>query len=98
MNSVYDSTSNTSTVTLNEPLRSLAMGYSQFVYVFFPGQHIAQGNNSHAEGICTIANGEGQHTEGKFNIADTTSLHITGNGTADNARSNAYTLDASGNA
>lgn len=56
------------------------------------------GKYAHAEGIYTIANGEGQHTEGKFNIADVTSLHIIGNGTAENARSNAHTLDASGNA
>lgn len=56
------------------------------------------GNASHAEGIGTITKQNYQHTEGKYNIADDTSLHIIGNGTSNNARSNAHTLDALGNA
>lgn len=61
---------------------------------------LALGDNSHAEGVATFANGDSSHVQGKFNIADYGNLyaHIVGNGTADNARSNAHTLDWSGNA
>lgn len=58
----------------------------------------AQGWSSHAEGRGTIANQESQHVQGNYNISDVTSLDIVGNGTSDEDRSNAYTLDASGNA
>ena len=74
----------------------------------------ASGNDSHAEGYITTASGEASHAEGyytkassmhqhvhgKYNIEDTsdTYAHIVGNGTDDNTRSNAHTLDWSGNA
>lgn len=58
----------------------------------------ASGDCSHAEGLYTIASGENQHVQGKYNISDTTSAHIVGNGTERNIRSNAHTLDWSGNA
>lgn len=57
----------------------------------------AVGDYSHAEGSNTIANGIYQHVQGKYNIADTTSLDIIGNGTDNDNRSNAYTLDTNGN-
>jgi len=59
----------------------------------------ASGEDSHAEGYETIAAGSYQHVEGKYNISDNsdTYAHIVGNGTASDARSNAYTLDWSGN-
>lgn len=64
----------------------------------------ATGSNSHAEGYRTWAYGLSQHVQGEWNIADIaggTSLrskyaHIVGNGTADDARSNAHTLDWAG--
>lgn len=56
----------------------------------------ANGDASHAEGKGTIATGT-QHVEGLYNIALSGYLHIAGNGTADDARSNAYTLDTDGN-
>ena len=61
---------------------------------------IASGENSHAEGEGTKASSDNQHVQGKFNIEDSsgTYAHIVGNGTADTARSNAHTLDWSGNA
>ena len=59
---------------------------------------IASGISSHAEGYDTKAQGNNQHVQGKYNISDTTSAHIVGNGTKYNARSNAHTLDWSGNA
>lgn len=64
------------------------------------GQHtIASGDSSHAEGYYTIAQGPNQHVQGKYNIANTSSYaHIVGNGTGPNARSNAHTIDWSGNA
>lgn len=58
----------------------------------------ASGDYSHAEGIGTIAQGASQHVQGKNNIADITSAHIVGNGGSYSNKSNAHTLDWSGNA
>ncbi len=60
----------------------------------------ASGYCSHAEGFDTKASSDNQHVQGKFNIEDSsgTYAHIVGNGTSDTARSNAHTLDWSGNA
>ena len=74
----------------------------------------AIGNGSHAEGVSTTANSkyshaegwatksssECQHVQGKWNIEDTanTYAHIVGNGASNTKRSNAHTLDWSGNA
>ena len=60
----------------------------------------ASGNTSHAEGSHTIAASASQHIQGKWNIEDAadTYAHIVGNGEANYARSNAYTLDWDGNA
>ena len=61
----------------------------------------ASGNHSHTEGYYTKATHKSQHVEGEYNIADTstakadargTYVHIVGNGTADDKRSNALTL------
>lgn len=57
---------------------------------------IANGNNSHACGQGTIAQGINQVVIGAYNVADTTNLFIIGNG-QENARSNALTIDQSGN-
>ena len=59
----------------------------------------AIGYCSHAEGQHTIASGSSQHVQGKYNIEDINNIYadIVGNGRADNTRSNAYTLDWSGN-
>lgn len=70
-------------------------------------QTIAEGESSLAEGRQTIATRRSQHVQGEFNIADPEGTanytrgkyaHIVGNGTADDKRSNAHTLDWSGNA
>lgn len=67
----------------------------------------AEGSNTsaisecaHAEGYHTDALSKNQHVQGKYNISDTTATyaHIVGNGSSDTARSNAHTLDWSGNA
>jgi hypothetical protein len=66
----------------------------------------ARGNLSHVEGNYTFANSRLQHVQGEYNILDTEGTattrgkyaHIVGNGTSDRARSNAHTLDWSGNA
>lgn len=69
----------------------------------------AKGWCSHSEGAYTIAEGGSQHVEGQYNIKDDEDyqdvginrrkyVHIVGNGTADDARSNAHTLDWEGNA
>lgn len=54
---------------------------------------------SHTEGWGVIAGSSYQHVQGKWNIRDDNNTYadIVGNGTADEARSNAYTLDWSGN-
>lgn len=70
------------------------------------GGTTASGMDSHAEGNGTIANHKSQHVFGEFNIADPSNaesynrgsyIEIVGKGTADNARSNARTLDWNGN-
>ena len=65
----------------------------------------ANGACSHAEGRYTVASGISQHVEGVANIEDTENkyIHIAGNGSWEQGvqnptRSNAYTLDWSGNA
>ena len=74
---------------------------------------IASGNESHAEGdntqaigdashsqnLGTLAHGEAQTAIGKYNInnIDDDLAFIIGNGTANNARSNAFTVDWDGN-
>lgn len=58
----------------------------------------ASGEKSHAEGFLTEASGENQHVQGKYNIADTTNAHIVGNGSSNSNKSNAHTIDWSGNA
>ena len=60
----------------------------------------ASGYCSHAEGFDTKASSDYQHVQGKYNIEDSAGnyANIVGNGTADTARSNAHTLDWSGNA
>lgn len=66
----------------------------------------ASGWSSHAEGESTVANHRNQHVFGRFNVADPSSensetignyAEIVGNGTANDSRSNARTLDWSGN-
>lgn len=61
---------------------------------------LAAGNVSHAEGLNTYAHSANQHVQGKYNEADTSEkyAHIVGNGTSNSDRSNAHTLDWSGNA
>lgn len=66
---------------------------------------VASGNYSHAQGNGTIANHLGQTALGAFNLEDGTAdagsrgtyIEIVGKGTSNNARSNARTLDWSGN-
>lgn len=57
---------------------------------------VASGEGSHAEGYGTISQSNYSHVEGKFNISGDY-LHVAGNGTDGDNRSNAYTLDWQGN-
>lgn len=61
---------------------------------------IASGTGSHAEGYGTKASSGFQHVQGRRNIEDSYNnyAHIVGNGNDDSVRSNAHTLDWSGNA
>lgn len=66
---------------------------------------VAEGHYSHAGGNYTIANAKSQMVIGEYNEADTTTnvglrgsyAFIIGNGTAEDARSNALTVDWNGN-
>ena len=60
----------------------------------------ASGNFSHAAGYYTIAAGAKSFAQGQYNVknTDNTLAHIVGNGTSETERSNAHTLDWSGNA
>ena len=58
----------------------------------------AIGDRSSTEGLGTIATGADQHVQGRYNIVEEKYAHIVGNGTSDEMRSNAYTLDWEGNA
>lgn len=59
----------------------------------------ATGNYSHAQNFGTEAAGTNQTALGRYNVVDNANTYvvIVGNGTADNARSNALTVDWSGN-
>lgn len=57
---------------------------------------VASGYGSHAEGNHTIASYDYQHVQGKYN-AEGNYAHIVGNGTSEDKRSNAHTLDWEGN-
>ena len=64
----------------------------------------ANADHTHAEGEGTYANIKGEHVQGKYNkYLDENNnplnyAHVVGNGSSDTARSNAHTLDWSGNA
>ena len=60
---------------------------------------VASGNYSHASGWNTVAAGYSQTVIGEYNIVDNSGYYvfIIGNGNGDNARSNAFTVDWSGN-
>lgn len=57
----------------------------------------SSGIASHSEGWGTVAAGQAQTAMGKYNIRDTKNYLIIGKGTGDSARSNALTVDKSGN-
>lgn len=58
---------------------------------------IASPKGAHIEGVGNISVGDYQHVQGKYNVADSTKAFIIGNGTDTDARSNALTVDWSGN-
>lgn len=60
---------------------------------------VASGGNSHAQNYRTIAASNNQTALGKYNVEDANDVYavIVGNGTSDSSRSNALTVDWSGN-
>lgn len=87
-----------------EGFGSVASGYGSHAEGF---DSVASGRASHVEGYVTIASGQATHVIGQYNVdlnAGTaandkgTYVEMIGNGTADNARSNAYALDWTGTA
>ena len=91
----FDTTNNT--ITLNNTLSDTALDNAT-VKVYVSG--VASGAYSHSEGKNIIAQFEAQHVQGRNNVVDSYNryAHIVGNGQSSNARSNAHTLDWSGNA
>ena len=62
---------------------------------------IADGSNSHAEGYMTVAINNEEHAIGKYNVSRLgpegfSTLFTVGNGTADNARHNAFEIRGNG--
>lgn len=81
----------------SEGIQTKATGFASHAEGMFAQAH---GYFSHAEGYQTTASSDHQHVQGKYNVEDSnnTYAHIIGNGTVDSDRSNAHTLDWSGNA
>ena len=94
----YSHAEGTSTVALNNASHAEGYGTVADATSHAEGRDTkAMGLYSHSQNHGTIANGDRQTALGKYNIADTTNAVIIGNGTADNARSNALTVDWNGN-
>lgn len=58
----------------------------------------ANHNDSHAEGNHTVTGCNNQHVQGKYNVGKSDTAFEIGNGTSDNARSNALEVDWDGDA
>ena len=61
---------------------------------------LAMANYSHVEGQGTRADAQHSHVQGRYNVLDTNKefLHIVGNGSAEELRSNAHTIKENGEA
>lgn len=57
---------------------------------------VASGDYSHSEGEGTIAGGFAMHVGGKYNATSSNALFVIGNGTAKNARSDAFIISENG--
>lgn len=56
----------------------------------------ASGHNSHAEGLGTIASKNAESASGKYNLSNSDTLFSIGDGTADDARHNAFEITTTG--
>ena len=74
-------------------------------YSHAEGSGLASGSYSHAEGLSTMANNQSEHASGQFNISNSATtefgnsgntLFSVGNGTADDARHNAFEIRQNG--
>jgi hypothetical protein len=93
-------------ITFDKTLAAVSLN-NKSVNFYLAG--ITRGNYAHIEGNKTIATGRSQHVQGEYNIIDESYVeddtnarsryaHIVGNGLSHTERSNAHTLDWSGNA
>ena len=57
---------------------------------------VASGDYSHAEGENTIANNKAEHASGSYNVSNEDTLFSIGDGTAENARRNAFEITKTG--
>jgi len=77
----------------------ITIGEGKDAEIFNNDSNHAEGWNAHSEGQGSLASGDNQHVFGMYNEEDRNSVYveIVGNGSSDNARSNARTLDWEGN-
>lgn len=88
-----DCTSNSAEYAFVEGSKNSATGY----YSHAEGNSTsADGNASHTEGIGTIISTKGGHAGGLYNKTSSDALFVIGNGSADNARSDAFIVDITG--
>ena len=96
------STSATSVASHSEGSNTIASGYASHA----EGNYTeAIGNQSHTEGLFTIANNQSEHASGQYNVSSSGSstfgnsgntLFSVGNGTAKDARHNAFEIRQNG--
>ena len=95
-----------STITLNRTISEDVALNNVYVYIYLSTMTL--GTAAHVEGWGNIATGKAQHVQGEYNIVDpeydvnnndkrAKYAHIVGNGSDEDNRSNAHTLDWSGN-
>lgn len=89
----------TAVYNMDAPSYRFGRGEATGDYAFSEGSGVASGNHSHAQNKGTIAASSNQTSLGRYNIADGTGQYavILGNGSADDHRSNALTVDWQGN-
>ncbi len=86
-----------SAVVFNNKIHILGSNVNATKHYSLDGAYIETSDGSHAEGIGTVATGDAKHVQGKYNVNKYNTLFEIGNGTADNARSNALEVYEDGN-
>ena len=91
VNASYSHAEGFQTSAVGQASHSEGQGTIAVNYAHAEGQFThAEGEDSHAEGYYTIAGSEAMHAGGKYNKTSANALFVIGNGTADDARSDAF--------